>query len=264
MARVITSNTILHMDIRTSCANSNGSVGGAWPSLALHCGGAAAIFWALSVLPYFNVERDIRATADMVRRGEAFSPSMADVAAANLAADVPYLRASMLPYAEIIGVMNFEHAGANPSSASASKFVAFTKANLARNPTDGLAWLSLFWLDTLSGQTPTARAYDYLRMSYRQMPNEGWIAEKRNSLVLRYFTVLPADISAAAVGEFVHLVRSYLYNKAAEIFVGASPDARNALSHGLEDLPADQLAIFAAALRERQPEATREKSAPRQ
>lgn len=250
------------MDIRTSRAGHGRSPVGAWRSLALRCGGGAAILWACSVLPYFSVERDIRATADMVRRGEAFSPSMANAAAANLAKDLSYLRASMLPYAEIIGVMTFENAGGSHNGVAANEFIAFTKANLARNPTDGLAWLSLFWLDTLSGQPPSAQAYDYLRMSYRQAPNEGWIAEKRNPLVLRHFSVLPADISAAAVGEFVHLVRSYLYGKAAEIFVGAPPGARDALSRGLEDLPAGQRTIFAAALRERQPDPAREKSAP--
>jgi hypothetical protein len=67
----------------------------------------------------------------------------------------------------------------------------------------------------------------YLRMSYRLDPNEGWIALKRNRLAFEKFDQLSTDLAESAIGEYVALVKSGLYEQAAEILSGPAWQARN-------------------------------------
>jgi hypothetical protein len=108
-----------------------------------------------------------------------------------------------------------------------------TRTALACAPTDSFAWLTLFWLDVKGhGFTPTNAVF--LRLSYAEGPNEGWIALRRNRLAMALFSRLPSDLADDAVDEFVKLVNTgALYSETAAIFAGASPVVQKRLVDAL-------------------------------
>lgn len=94
-----------------------------------------------------------------------------------------------------------------------------TRAAIACAPTDAMLWLSLFWLENNTAGFGE-KSQQYLRLSYRNGPNEGWIAIRRAPMALAVFDSLPGDLRAAVKAEFAGLVRSELHSFAADILAG--------------------------------------------
>jgi hypothetical protein len=92
------------------------------------------------------------------------------------------------------------------------------RSSLSCAPADPFLWLALWVESTENGSK--ADYLKYLRMSYRLGPNEAWIALKRNRAAFAKFEQLPPDLAENAIGEFVELLESELYEQAAEIFIG--------------------------------------------
>lgn len=133
------------------------------------------------------------------------------------------------------------------TSAYAALYQA-TRAALACAPTDSFAWLTLFWLDVKGhGFTPTNAVF--LRLSYAEGPNEGWIALRRNRLAMALFSRLPSDLADDAVDEFVKLVNTgRLYSETAAIFASVSPVAQKRLVGALGGAKPIPREIFARTI----------------
>ena len=106
--------------------------------------------------------------------------------------------------------------------------------SLSCTPTDSFLWLALFSAEMQVGSTKDK--FQYLRMSYRLGPHEGWIALRRNRVVVPILEKLPPDLATAAIKEFAELVENELYSDAAEIFLAADVKVRNRLVLGLTDV----------------------------
>lgn len=93
-------------------------------------------------------------------------------------------------------------------------------------PTDAFAWLILFWVENLAKGFDPAHL-KFLELSYRLGANEGWIAIHRSRLALGMLDILPPDLAAHAVAEFVSLVDSGFYKDAAAILMGPGWEVRD-------------------------------------
>lgn len=122
------------------------------------------------------------------------------------------------------------------------------RTSLSCAPADSFAWLILFWLD-LSKHGFTPQNSVYLRLSYAFGPNEGWIALRRNRLVIPLFARLPPDLRNQATDEFVKLVdTAALYPETTAIFASAAPAVQGELAAALKSAKPYPRRIFAQAL----------------
>ena len=106
--------------------------------------------------------------------------------------------------------------------------------------------------NSVSGVTPDHLRS--LRMSYALGPREGWIAMKRNALALNIFSRLPPDLVEQVQVEFVGLVRSGLYDAAADAVAGPGWAVRKQLLGRLADIPERDRRQFARVLYAREAE----------
>jgi hypothetical protein len=121
---------------------------------------------------------------------------------------------------------------------------------LACTPTDSFLWLALFSAE-MAQNGLRGDYFQYLRMSYQLGPHEGWIALKRNRVVVPILHQLPNDLAEAAVNEFAELVDNQLYPDAADILLGAGLEARDKLVLSLVRVRDRNLEQFAVILRAR-------------
>jgi hypothetical protein len=118
------------------------------------------------------------------------------------------------------------------------------RSSLSCGPADPFLWLALYWVEsTKNGSRP--EYLNYLRMSYRLGPNEGWIALKRNGLALAEFDKLPADISVSAINEFISLLESGFYEQLADTFIAQTSRVREKLLLRLQDIDEGHRRAFA-------------------
>jgi hypothetical protein len=96
------------------------------------------------------------------------------------------------------------------------------------SPSDAFLWLTLYRVETVRVGF-TSNCLNYLAMSYRLGPNEGWVALKRNVLAFSIYQQLPVDLQEASVNEFVGLVRSGFERETANILEGPGWKARDLL-----------------------------------
>jgi len=80
-----------------------------------------------------------------------------------------------------------------------------SKLALSVSPTDGLIWLTLYWLGILRGEY-TAANLAYLERSYATAPFEGWLSLRRNRLGLAAFSTLDAPLQQKVLSEFASLL----------------------------------------------------------
>lgn len=114
-------------------------------------------------------------------------------------------------------------------------------------PSDSFLWLVLFWAEsTRTGFN--APQIDYLRLSYKLGPYEGWIALKRSRLALAVFDQLPADLAHDVLIEFAGLLQSGFYGEVVDIFIGPGWPVRDKLLSSIKDVPEEQRVSFARAL----------------
>src|SRR6185437_1484678 len=121
------------------------------------------------------------------------------------------------------------------------------RASLSCAPVNSFMWLVLFALENATnGYQP--QNLRYLRMSYADGPNEGWILERRNPLVMGGFELLPADLAAKAIDEFMHLLKDKSYQRAVDIFCKTTPSRRGVILSHMTTLPLTLRKSFAKSV----------------
>jgi hypothetical protein len=119
--------------------------------------------------------------------------------------------------------------------------------SLACSPTDPFLWAVLYWVEsTEQGFQP--HYLDYLRLSYRLGPNEGWIGLKRNGLTLAVFKQLPPDLAEMGIEEFVKLLDSGFVDQTIAIITGPGWRERKLILPRLKDVALRNRQAFAKAL----------------
>jgi hypothetical protein len=187
--------------------------------------GAFAVSWAVFVFPFFSQLSTIERIEKHVIAGDAFKsdvlislkPTLALFGHSKLG------RPFALRGTAVIDLRLLEQAFVDGDQAnidylmrSASQAV---RKSLANSPADPFLWLVLFWLENSQSGFSSGHL-QYLEMSYKLGPNEGWLAVKRNRFALAIFPSLQPDLAEYAIGEFARLVGSSFFDEAANILAG--------------------------------------------
>jgi hypothetical protein len=207
--------------------------------------GCIGVWWGIVGFPVFWRESSTGRIADRIIAGDPFKTEI-------LARQLPiidiidsiqraaYCRPGSLRSAAIIQLRMVEvFASANagkPRNERLESLGDVIRSSLSCSPADPFLWLALFWV-TNTQNGAKADYLKYLQMSYQLGQNEGWIGSKRNRLAFSEFEQLPADLAESAISEFVGLVESGFTQQAAEIFIGSSRGARDAVLTRLNFLP---------------------------
>jgi hypothetical protein len=134
------------------------------------------------------------------------------------------------------------------SSAQAQDMRAVITKSLSCSPADPFLWLVLFGMQN-GGGTVTQRQTALLRLSYELGPNEGWIAVKRNPVVIGLFDQLPSDLRKAALDEFSRIVEMS-HVDGARILTGPGWPVRDILLSTLANIDEHTRQAFAADLKD--------------
>lgn len=107
---------------------------------------------------------------------------------------------------------------------------------LACEPYDSQAWLALYWssghLDGFGG-----RVFDFLAMSYRTGPLEGWIAFRRNPQAASVLGELSDTTRMQVINEWQHLVLVWQFVPAASALQRATGPYREQLLNERQRIP---------------------------
>jgi hypothetical protein len=115
------------------------------------------------------------------------------------------------------------------------------------SPSDSFLWLPLYRVESVRTGF-TSNCLNYLSMSYRLGPNEGWIALKRSGLAFSIYSQLPVDLREATISEFVGLVKSGFERETADILEGPGWKMRDLLIARLADVREGNRQRFANVL----------------
>jgi hypothetical protein len=117
------------------------------------------------------------------------------------------------------------------------------------SPTDGLAWLGMYWGEIYQGgMGPKALAY--LAQSYHFAPHEALIQLFRAPLALRSSRSLSEALQNAAVVDFDDIFRARLFPSAALIYKSSAAEMRTALLDRTCSYPAEPRLVFRHYLNE--------------
>jgi hypothetical protein len=117
-------------------------------------------------------------------------------------------------------------------------------------PADPFLWLVLYSVKSAKGGF-RSEYLNYISMSYRLGPREGWIAVQRNRLVMAIFPLLPADIAEMALSEFADLVQNRLYDGAVDTLLGPGWAIRGRLIERLGGVDERERSEFSRRIYER-------------
>ena len=215
--------------------------------------GSASLAWGAYTLPEFWQQSSLARTARHIIAGYPFKPEvlsalMPEVEAVEQADDC---RPAALRAAAIVRVRVAEQAVTNSDStlidAQLTALNDSIRRSLACSPADPFLWVVLYWVEsTRNGFRP---AYlQYLRLSYRLGPNEGWVAIKRNSLSLAVFEQLPPELAEMALAEFASLLDSGFYEDTVAILIGPGWHVRDRLLPRLKQVAERHRQAFARAV----------------
>jgi hypothetical protein len=201
----------------------------------------AAIAWGVAALPTFWRQSALERTAAHVLAGDPFKPELLEalIPAVEAAEQADYCRPEATRSAAILRLRLAEQAVAEGERMSIDGRLAALRDSIRRSlacsPADPFLWVVLYWVESArNGFQP--RYLDYLRLSYRLGPNEGWIGLKRNGLALAIFERLPPDIAELAISEFVGLLDTGFYPETAAILTGPGWRVRELLLPRLKDV----------------------------
>jgi hypothetical protein len=217
--------------------------------------GLGTIAWGAILLPYFWDEpARNRVTAEIVQ-GHTFARQtlLNEAERASSASafcdparvhDAVILRLATLQQAITISDQSY-------LGAAYGRLYDATRAALGCSPADGFAWLTLFWLEVSKhGYQP--QYGQYLRLSYKLAPYEGWIALWRSKLAIAILDQLPDDLAAQALREFSALVETErLYPESLEIFASAPSTIQTRLAEQLKTAKPTARQVFARMLYDR-------------
>jgi hypothetical protein len=186
--------------------------------------GICSIAWAVTFVTLNYGEPPLADAAEGILRGEffdgtklnelkrEFDSAPIDKLRSVALDDMAVIRLRLLEMKLTEGVIQAE----SPDLADLN--AAFAMA-LSNNPNNSFLWFAEYWLSRVQ-RDATDRGIKSLRMSYETGPNDAWIAQRRNPVVLENFSSLPEDLAEQGLSEFVRLVQSGLYRDAANILAG--------------------------------------------
>jgi hypothetical protein len=215
--------------------------------------GCTAFWWGIDVFPDFWRDSSIEHLADRVLDGDSFKPEImaGQSPAMHRIESAGYCHPSALRSAAVIQLRIVESLPPQSGQYEAElhSLLGLIRSSLSCAPADPFLWLALYAVDNIANRF-SVDDLKYLRMSYELGPNEGWIALRRNPAAFERFHQLPPDLAAAAINEFILLIKSNFFDSAAEIFVGpAWPERELLLSH-LAEISSDQRHFLSDALRQ--------------
>ena len=110
-------------------------------------------------------------------------------------------------------------------------------------PTQALAWLSLFWVETSRfGLRP--ELLRLLAESYRTGRNETWIQVRRSPLAMNLYGQLPDALKKDAVDEYLELVGLYQLDLVARIYALLDDETRGVVLSRLSEVPTHARNVF--------------------
>ena len=205
--------------------------------------GAVAIVWGLLTIPIFWRQAAIEHVARHIVRGESYRIEVLrqQLPAVEAAESSTICRPIALWSATIIRLRMFEQANhdgqGTPNDLSRMATLDNSiRRSLSCSAAEPFLWLVLYGLETRQDGSEQ-KDFRYLRMSYQLGPNEGWISVKRNPVSFADYDRLPLDLETNAVIEFLSLIKSELYQQAADILSGPAWRLRASLLPWLATLP---------------------------
>ena len=212
--------------------------------------GGCSIAWALFTYPAFRHEAAFTAAAQHILSGEQYSAEHLNELRSELdASSASSFRPSVLNDIAVIRIQLVEAdlALGQVSAVELETLQGSIDIALDRNPTRSFLWLADYRLQELRSGSGAADL-GLLRMSYQTGPNEAWIAVKRNPIALGVFPSLLEETKSRVVAEFAGLVRSWLYEDAANILTGPGWPVHQRLLDGLAQLDEGHRRQFAKTL----------------
>lgn len=216
--------------------------------------GSLALAWGAVTLPSFWRAHPVQYVANRILGGAAYAP-------ASLAELLPTINAlestedrcapKALQSAAIVLLHVMEEGFAPDQLALLDQRIAAENAAIRRSlacaPADPFLWLVLYSVESSrNGFRP--EYLEYVRQSYRLGPHEGWIAIRRNRVVLAIFQALPADIADVALAEFAEMVQNRLYDETVANLLGPGWTIRDRLLERLNTVDERERTAFAARL----------------
>jgi hypothetical protein len=206
--------------------------------------GLSALSWGIAGLYAFEQQSSIERIAHRVILGEPFNTTLLrrQIPIIEGIENATWCRQPALRSAAIIRLRMVE--AGRPTSEDLRSLDNTIRSSLSCLPADPFLWLVLFWVESAQNGVKPA-SLDFLRMSYQLGPNEGWIIFKRNPVAFAIFALLPSDLATDAIDEFLSLIKSELYQQAAEILSGPAWPVRDTILPRLAALPQENREGFA-------------------
>jgi hypothetical protein len=215
--------------------------------------GGGAIVWGASTLPMFWQQSKLERVAGYLMNRAAFKPGALDPLIPQVEAveGSEICRPAGLRSAAIIRLRLAEEAMAAGArreiDGRLSALQASIRKSLACAPSDPFLWMVMAWLDGATGGFRPVQL-QYLRLSYRFGPNEGWVVARRVRFALSTFERLPPDLAEAATNEFARMVDGWVYPDSVALFTGPGWPIHDRLLASLKNVGELQREAFAKAL----------------
>jgi hypothetical protein len=211
--------------------------------------GVAAAAWGLTVLPHFLTEASLEQAARQIIARAPFDRSalLALLPAADTAQQDSWCRPNAVRSAAILKLRIFQDTfwsdDVSTLDARIKDADEAIRYSLACAPSDAFLWMVLFTVaSTRNGFRP--EYLEYARMSYREGPNEGWVALNRTPALLAVYERLPPDLAENVMDEFSRIVENAFYLEAVGILAGPGWRLRDKLLQRLERISVSQRELF--------------------
>jgi len=199
-----------------------------------------ALWWGTIVLPEFWQQSSAERVAKRIIAGDPFKPETLSLPllAVTSSENHALCRPMALQSAAIIQLRITETApgGIVSSNKQLDPLGAAIRNSLSCAPANPFLWLVLYAVQNAKyGFRP--EDLHYLRMSYTLGPDEGWILEKRNPVAISQLELLPPDLSAKAIDEFMRLLKDRFYERAVETFCSTTASRRDVILAKMTTVP---------------------------
>jgi hypothetical protein len=211
--------------------------------------GILAILWAVQIFPTTWRDSALEKTASRIIRGYTYKTN-------DLLEFVPVIddiersttcRPASMRSAAVIRLRLTEEAinagDRSKIDKSLDDLIVSIRNSLQCAPADSFLWLVLYWAET-TRHGFDSHYLDFLRLSYKLGPYEGWVALKRSQIAFTFFEHLPPAVAEQALAEFIGLVNSGFEREAAESFVGPGWRLREKILPRLKAVPMRQRTAF--------------------
>jgi hypothetical protein len=215
--------------------------------------GLLAIVWSAACLPIIWQSSVLERTADHILDGDTFQIAKLTQLLPNIESieGLDYCQPAAIRSAAIVRLRLFDEVFSAGERRLLDEYMESLENSvrlaLRCSPSDSFMWLTLYRVETMRLGF-TSNCLNYLAMSYRLGPNEGWVALKRNGLAFSIYRQLPGALQEASVKEFVGLVKSGFERETADILEGPGWKTRDLLLSRLTDVSERNRQRFANVL----------------